>query len=478
MSNLADMMAADLSAFTASQAAPLQSEPAVVTATAESAPVPAESPVQMATETAPQVTEGAASGQPEPAQPATEQTPAQEDEFNIDLDKDPTQPDADAPTAETGDVSSATADDVDPDSKVGEYLATPRGKRIYAAYKDLQTLAKPDEEGGIGHRPTPDQIKEYFRTYADVTALQNDFLSATPDGVNRWAQRWFDPQNGEAAAIAARQLMTVLPNGNPQAYGAARSVVLNREIVPAVESLIERVRSTEDQAQAERYYYAAQELHNAAFGRYFDPAIVEQRPAPQNQPHPAELELQRIRSEQQRSQQAQAQSEYQAITSDIDSALDRALDADVDEALKPIKGQVPDVIYRGVKKDLKDSVKADLSRNKSALNVLETNKSAVARMRDRNKIPDLVRAYRSMALEPLRSRRVEYINAAGRTLKEQNDQRHAQLQQAASKTEPASTQVPVQRDLSPAIARQPGETQEQFMMRSMMADFQRTNSPR
>jgi hypothetical protein len=470
MTDLNALMNADASAFLASQSAPLQSAPVVTEAPAQAAPaIQVDAPAQPTAIPTEQQPDSGLAAVADPAQPAVAEQP--EDEFDIDLDAAPPATDQ----AEADNVDAALGQNADPDDKVGELLATPRGKRIYSAFKAQQQLAKPDEEGGIGHAPTPEQTREYFRAYVEAQTLANDFQSGTSEGIQRWAAKFFAPQNGQLSQIAAEQLINVLAQQNQQAYIAAAQPVINRYASAAVNRFLQKMESATDDATKQGFWIAAQETHFDATGRYFDapPAAGQPAPQQQNQPHPAEVELRRLRQQLTEQQHSSVAQQATAIMREIDTSFERALAADVDTALAPIKGKVPDVLYRGARTDYLNRVKESISRNQQALTLLNNSKTAVARQQARQEIPNLVRRFRQMALEPLRQFRAEYLNAAGHEAKAASDQRHAQLQQAASRTEPQATAAaPAQRDLAPAITRQPNETQAQFMGRMMAADQQ------
>jgi hypothetical protein len=467
MSDLNTLMNADASAFLASQSAPLQSAP--VPAQDMASQVAAVIQQDAATPPATPVEQQPDSGLAAAAEPAAAEAAPQEDEFDIDLDKEA--PPTESAEVENVDKAITQAESAaDPDDEVGKLLATTRGKRIYGSFKKDQFLAKPDEEGGIGHVPTAEQTREYFRAYVEAQTLANDFQSGTPEGVARWAEKHFAP-NSPVAQVAAQQLVNILAQQNPDAYLAAAQPVLDRYANVAIPRLLQQMETAADETQKQSYWLAAQNLHFDLYGRYFDPPQAGQPAAQPQQPHPAEVELQRLRAQLNQQQQSTTQQQAHAVLTEIDSGFERALNADVDAALAPVKGKVPEVTYRGLKTDYLNRVKEAINRNQQALTLLNNSKTAVARQQARQEIPNLTRRYRQLALEPLRAFRAEYLNAAGHEAKASSDQRHAQLQQAASRTEPQATAAsPTQRDLAPAITRQPNETQAQFMSRLMAAD--------
>ncbi len=478
MADLQSLMSADTSAFLASQeSAVLQS----------AAPVQPEVPASVVA--VPQAGAEQLPATPTEAQPATGQAvdsnlapavaEAQDDDFDIDdLVKDPpaaTEEAAAEAVDQALDQQGKTAAELD--DEVGRTLATPRGKRIYAEYQKSRELAKPEEDGGIGHAPTADQVKEYYRAFVEAQSLANDFQSGTPEGIARWAHRHFAPENGQLAQYAARTLMTTLAQQNPDAYIAAAQTAVERYASAAIPRFLEAMEQTQAsiatapdsekfqlETRAQGLWVALQELHKDAFGSYYDPQTGGAQQA--SQPHPAEVELRRLRQEQAARQNTERTTQYRAVMQEIDATFNGALDAAVERALAPVKGNVPPVMYRGIKTDYLNRVREAVGKNQQGLALLNQHKDAVARQQARQNIPSLTQRYLQMALEPLKAYRAEYLNAAGREAKSASDTRHAQLQQSASRTEPQSAAAaPSQRDLAPAIVRQPGETQESFMRR-------------
>jgi len=159
------------------------------------------------------------------------------------------------------------------------------------------------------------------------------------------------------------------------------------------------------------------------------------------------------------------------MAQEFDTSVESALKADARKALESVKALAPPMIFEDAVNGLAAKAKEHKDRNRQALDVLNNAKQAAIRAGDKVRLAELVKQHRQLSLEPLRIHRAQYIKELGQSAKAASDQRHAQLQQAGSKTEPQATQVPLRRDMTPAITRQQGESQEAYMKRKMSAEW-------
>ena len=407
--------------------------------------------------------------------PAEQTSPTEEDDFSIDLDKEP-EAQADA---QPGDQEQKPEDaPADADSEVGALLATTRGKRIYAAFKAQQILSKAPEEGGIGYAPTVEQIKDFHQAFTDKQAMVADFHSGTPEAAEQWAKFWFGAdQNGayrDGALDVASKIPDFLAQSNVEAYTRLAQPVIERYADAAITRFMDKALAEGEPAKREQYYMAAQYLHHDLFGKYFDPKSKGASSAMQPQADAIDERLRRAEAAEQRVQQAQnqqRQAAVQAFGSEIDGKVQDALNSDIEQALAKIKDSVHPKAFAGMKAQFLSEVKADIDKNREAKRLFEIAKAEAVRTGDKSRIANLVRQYRQTALNPILSRRAEYITAAGLAVKSESDARHAQLQRSASKTAPASTGAPVPQDIRPALVeRKSGESHTDWMRRRIATD--------
>lgn len=452
---LAGMIAADTAA---TNSAALQS--------AEVAPVkPTAEPVAATDPTSQQET-----GVSNPEETPSVETPdapkeeTSEDEFDLDLDEEPKTPE---PAAEAGQEEMA-----DPDKEIGALLATTRGKRIYSSFKKDQMLAKPEDDGGIGHIPSVEQVKKYFVDHVDRQAMDADFADARPESSERWIRHWFtDPTKAESAAAVVERLPEVLATSNQQAYMRLAQPIVERYAKAAIQRFVEASQTARDEAEQQRFWVTAQMLHHDLYGRYYEPNQGQQQGQFQQQAPNAELEA--LRRERQQFQREREQVESERVTQfegQIRSSLENALLADTAKALEPIKGRVADTIFDAVRERMQREIRDRIQRSPELTNKFNLAQREVVRTRNEAALKDLVRQYRQMALPHLQELRKGYIEAAGKAAVDKSTARHSQLQQAAAKTAPsASTAQPVTRDIRQALERHPGETQIDWIERQMKA---------
>jgi hypothetical protein len=407
-------------------------------------------------------------------EPKGEPTPQQDEEFTLDLDKEPDAPET--PAEEPAEGAEPDGKPADPDAEIGALLATTRGKRIYSAFKKEQALARLPEEGGIGHSPTVEQVKDYYTAYTDTQAMLHDFGSRSPEAADRFLQHWFgadkDGRLREGVDVVAGKLADALANSNPNLYKAAAVPFLQRYAGAAISRFMEQVESATEPAERERYYNAAQLLHHDLYGKYFDPKTLRNGTVaaqPQNAPDDAL----RAENERLKAQLTQRDTETQQRTrteylKQVETRTDAALSADVDAALAAVKDTMKPKVYDALKDRFVRDVKALTEKNREGMRLLQIARERAARSGDDAQVGSLVKQWRQMAVNHIYNLRKEYIEAAGQEVKKSSDQKHAQLQQSAQKVAPAASGAPVKQDLRSALAeRKPGESFDEWMRRDM-----------
>lgn len=456
-------MAASIAADVASASAPLQG----------SSEVSSPPPVQ---ETAP--TEVAA-----PAAPSVE-APAQEtstdDEFTIDLDKDPLEGEADAPPPL--EANQEQEDGVDADSEVGKLLATSRGRRIYAEFKKAQTLAQlPDAEdpakGGIGHVPSVEQVKEYYGSHVDHQAMAFDFNSGDPAKAETFINHWFGKdesgQSRPGSAEMMQRMAEVLPRANHDAYAAFAAPAINTFI----NGMYREAMNEADPAIRESIVKGAQVAEwwitgGQQGGTFRDPAQSAQQPQQQpGQVHPDIVHARQILAEANQQTQYQNQQRLATFDKNVTTAASRAIAYDVDQALAPLKTAITPFLYESLRDKFIVEIDKGLAQNRDGMRQFDIRKGQAQRTSSESDVQQLAKMKRQMAASIIIAKRSEFIKAAGANLMEQSTKRHAQLQQTSSRTAPNASQIPVKRDISAALERAPGETHSDWMLRQVKSDF-------
>jgi hypothetical protein len=421
--------------------------------------------------------------QPDASQqaPPVEQAPKPKDDFQIDLDREPDAPEEAKPSAPEGEGAEADQP-TDPDADIGALLATPRGRKIYAEWKKARALSElPNEDGsgGIGHVPTVEQTKAYFRSFTDKQNMVADFESGHPQAAEAFWDYWFgQDSNGvrrSGSVEAATKLPEYLAQKNPEAYQAVAEPIIDRYMQAAVGRFMEARQKAASPEEAKAWYEAAQRMHFDLYGSYFDPQTVNSGAPPQAAGAQAQKqpdEVQRLRAQVQELTQGRAQEARTQFAAQVDGRVDRALVSDVDTALKPIKDLIgkgiTQVAFEAQRDHLINAVKAALDKNRDAMSVYRVARQRIVQGLSEDQIGNLVRSYRQLAFPVIQARYKDYISAAGQQAVQDNAAQRAQLQRSAQKVAPAGAGAPVQQSIAPALLeKQTGESQADWIKRDM-----------
>lgn len=107
------------------------------------------------------------------------------------------------------------------DPNVQKYLSTQFAQDMYANHKTYAEIAKqlslPEDQGGMGGIPAPDEIVNGVKMARDHTLMHQDFLSGDPNRIQNFVQYWFSERfPKDVLATNAQQLYTAARNHLPQ----------------------------------------------------------------------------------------------------------------------------------------------------------------------------------------------------------------------------------------------------------------------
>lgn len=442
-------------------------------------------PSQGATETSSPSPEPASTpaAQPE-TQTSTESQEPFDDDFELNLDSDPdTGTETDVKAAEPppqAEVPELKDDKTDPDSEVGKLLATSRGRRIYASFKKDQMLAEPegeDGQGGIGFSPSVEQVKQFYRDSHDLSLMQHHFDSGQPASIEEFAKFWFAPQQDgkprPGASVFANAMPDMLQKINPELNIAVARNYVNRYVNVAVDRMLEAASSQDVSTEAgvqkqKELYLAAQHMHRDAYGQWFDPKA---RTARTKGPEPVSAELaalNQLRSQVASERKADFQSRWDNFRNTTDNSIDRALNYDVDQALKAVKEHYKDapLVYEGIRDRLVREVQQAVAKNRDGMGRFQLRYDQSQSGMNQDDIKELTRMYRQMAAQVIMSKRPEYLKAAAVSLKQQSDANHGKLREASAKKNVTAAGQPAAQDIRAALPqKKPGESHAEFMNR-------------
>lgn len=174
-----------------------------------------------------------------------------------------------------------------------------KAKIVWETYKALGDLEKPVEEGGIGHRPTPEQVIEYYRDSLSHRMMLNDVLSATEQGIDGFFYAVEKMQPGVATKIFAQLPSYLAKVSSPAQPDSPYNVMKNHfmdEAIGTIHGKLNELERPEDKQVVETVVRA---LYFLRYGKQFDPKVGV---TPQENP-----EVKRLREENERIRNGQFQ---------------------------------------------------------------------------------------------------------------------------------------------------------------------------
>ncbi len=355
-----------------------------------------------------------------------ESSPEPEPEAEPQSESEPvvTEPDKDEP--ESNPYEQNDEADVPPET-LNTLLHTDRGRQIYQSHKTLREFQKPVEQGGIGHVPTVEQVRDYYGSYRDRVLMDHDLASSNPQQAERMLQFLFDPQRGAGPQTVASQLAPTLAKLNPETYAAAAQPFITN-YAGALYQRYQEARESGDEKLRSALWYAANIANYDMTGEWLKDAPPSVN-GTGGQPDPlaerkAALDAQEAEIQQQRQQQSQQQE--QQWRQNVTAKIGTAVMSEIDKALAPLKKSAAPRIYEALRREFHDKVVGQAPTMDRHAWDLYNVKVQQAR---RDPSIDLSAEYVRMISPVLKAERKKFLEEAGVNLLEQNESRHAELRQ-------------------------------------------------
>lgn len=358
---------------------------------------------------------------------------------------------------------------------LGEILKTADGKRMYANHKLVREMAKPVDQGGIGHVPTLEQQREYYGAFRDRVIMDHHLSSGDTKGAQTFLQYAFNPQRGEGAQTVAGHLATTLAQVNPEAYAAAAQPFLSNYGTALWDRWSELPDGADGSPQKrlkDAIEMAAQIVEKDMTGKYRSVPPGQQQANAQPDPlaqERAQLEADKAQIAQQRA--TDQQSFQRNWEGGLVGNITQGLGTELDVALAPLQKmhEASPRIYQALRKEFHDHVVSNIQRDKHAWDLFQV-RLAEAR---RSGTPDAQKAvaseYVKLAKPIIQAERKKFLEEAGAVAKQQSDARHAELRSIDSKKALNTGGSPVTPSTGAPLARQAGESQSDFNLRQLRA---------
>lgn len=466
MSDLAERIAASMTAADSGGSA-----------AAAAAPAPSPSSTATAVLDAPGTDAG---GEAAGAEPSIPDDYGDQIEFSEELQSDqpakPTaeaeKPPAAAPAKPEGEEETLPGLTPEESHKVREeFLKTPGGKALMSTHKMMGDLAKPVDEGGIGHVPSAVEIKRYYQDSVDVDTMKHEFEAGNPTDTASFIANWlFDSPEMNRLRPGATQFVSQLPQilmqGAPKLYGEVLAPFVVNQYVRSLYARAGREADPEFQAHLRN---VGRHIEHDLTGQWTpdeevlkmgkaDPLATRERQLTQREQQIQQFEQQRVTETQNR------------FESNVVSDMQRAIDQDIDAALRPISKayEHQPVAFRGLRRELKELVGNALEKDQDGDRRFSIRMEQAKRTMTNEDHADLVRAYRGLVQSQIRRIAPQFLREAAQAVMGNSQARHTQLAAGAGKrgVTPVGGASTQQRQPKPT-ERQPGEDRTDWMQRTI-----------
>ncbi len=361
--------------------------------------------------------------QPEGEQPVETQTEQPEDPYAE-------QPESDAPNSDT----------------FKAILEKPFGKRLLAAHKIVQELAKPVDQGGIGMTPTVDQVRDFYSAYCDRMAMDSHLNSGNPANAEHFLGFVFNPQRGQNAQMIAATVAPTLAKSNPDAYVAAATPFVSTYGQALWDRWSEAPGEGIGEPGSVKYalYQAAQTVQKDMAGNYrtleelgINAPATNGHAAATKTADPFAEERTRLAQERQQIDAARAQ-DAQAYSQRWNGAVQQSIagnvNAELDMALKPLVGKLTPRLYERERNDLHTIVAREVpTHNPHAWGLFQIKLAEARRTGSAEAIKSVAEDYRKLAIPVIKAHHRQVIEEALSGITPASEAKHAQLRSIDSK---------------------------------------------
>lgn len=404
----------------------------------QAAPVPTPEPAATAPVAAAPVEPAAAEGQPQTNLPVQA-----DEEFVLDLSKNPLEEEAEPAAAAPVEEQSpeATMSRKQFDAEFNELAKKhPRFRQILAGNAEMSRIAAPPEEGGIGFRPEAEQVRQWHQSHSTMDQMMQDFTSGHPDAAKNFINFWMGRDASGATLRGVDTFVETLPvvlaESNPEAYQKIGTHFGSQLVANLTQMASSGSYNDEDRA---RLTDAANILAR----------MTGIQPATNAQPQPQPRQNDEIAALQRRIAELEGRGQQQAqetIQQTVFSNFDAVLERDAEAALKPLKDAfaTQPLVFQAIKDKMISELR-DVAKQNPVIRA-EISKS-IANMKvtgQTNQMNQVIRLWRQGYADRLPQVRQNYLKAAGASITSKTDEARAVMQQAQNKTAPGPGTAPGQ----------------------------------
>lgn len=364
-----------------------------------------------------------------------------------------------------------------PEEIEAAFLRTQRGRQQLSDFKLMRTLAEPpqpDGSGGIGFRPSIEQIKQFHTQSAELAQLDDMFYSGRPEQQVQFWQNWFSKDaNGQPhqqGLSAAETLAEGLFKADKAYYRAAANIFLK----DASDHFLSLAKESPDRKQRLGYLDAARTLSyhinpDAPLPElpkeFLDTGVMPPKAAPS----PAEQELAELKAKQTEREATERRQREESTHQAITSSRQSLVKADIQRALRfldPVAKERP-VMVEQARTGLYHDVISSLKQNKAGMREFNQLYQKALQSGAPADAEAAARKFREIARPVIKHLTVnKYYPEYSPQVVKQSTERHARASEAAQKAGTTVNGQPAAQPAEAILKRQAGETDEQMYQRA------------
>lgn len=256
-------------------------------------------------------------------------------------------------------------------------------KRVWQAYKGLKDLEKEEKEGGIGHIPTPEQIKTYYDQSITLNMMLNSLMTKGIGGLNTFFGMIENFAPGTEGQVYA-DIPNLLKNLQDQSH---YNTMKNFFVDEVLGELWGKASASAEGEEKTGWTNLVTALYFFRHGKKFDPA--QGIKAPENP------EVSQLREENRRLQEATVNQQGQTLSQQYMNEVQSLLWKKAGEALTPLKAMRSEGEFQVLVKTAASAAVAEITQSPAFMAVLNANFARVKPLLLQGKIVDAQNLFNS-----------------------------------------------------------------------------------
>lgn len=299
-----------------------------------------------------------------------------------------------------------------------------RAKTIYAGYKEAKQYRDV--------APTVQEAQVHRDAYVDNVAMHAHFRSGDPNKIDHFIKYW-NRQAPQSMNVVAERLFQESRQNNPTVYQGMVKTTL-QDVADQFFHEYAGIPDKENSEEARKLLFAGRMLH-----WYLGQEWPDEHNIPAQDPTAERLaEVERREADVKKFHEDRVQSQWGGFTNVVNMGIRAAVQADIDEALKPIADlkKTQPLVWKAATNELRDAIRKAISADKSWNTLYGLKYEESKRTMSDADRKDLVTMYRNRARRAIGSVKAKVLSSVGTSVVSQSEQEHKRLEEASKRKEP------------------------------------------